>query len=181
MGATVMLMGVGMSAVGQMASAKSQAGALKGQAGVSEYNAAISRQNAKTALDVSSAQQLQQRRSARQQLARERAFGAQSGTGEGGTNADLLEQSETLAELDALNIAYEGEVRARGFLAQSDIDTYNAGLYRKQAKNVKRAGYLSTVGTLAGGVANYKPVNAYTPLGGMSSTPFLGSAGWGNV
>ena len=159
MGASAGMMMLGstvLKTVGQSQNAKAQADALQGQASVADYNAQIAKRNAEEVLKVSSSQQLMLRRNQRQQLGRDRAIAAQSGAGTGGSNAEIIAQSETLSELDAMNLAYEGEVRSRGFLAQSEIDTYNAGLYRKQASNVKRANVLTTIGTLTAGYARYK-------------------------
>ena len=154
--AMMMLGATIVQGIGQMQSAKAQAKALQGQGAMSDYNAEIMRINAQQALRASSSQQLMLRRTQRQELGRQRAIGAQSGTGEFGTNKEIIEQSEDLSELDAMNLAYEGMVRSKGFLAQSDIDRFNANLYRDQASATKRAGVLSTIGTLAGGYAKYR-------------------------
>lgn len=140
-----------MQAFGAISSANSQAASLNSQAAASRYNAAVARQQGDQALQVSSAQQMQQRRDARQVIGRQRAFAAQSGTGAGGSNADLLEQSETLAELDVLNTAYEGSLKARGFATQADLDDFYARSYQSQAKSVKKAGIFNAAGSLAMG------------------------------
>lgn len=134
-------------AVGKLQEASSQSEALKGQAVVSQYNAGVAREQAKSALDVSAANQMRQRREANQVLGRQRAAVAQSGTGFGGSNAQILERSETLAELDALNISYDGMLKSRGYSSQAEIDDFNARAYRSQAKQVKKAGLFGAVGS----------------------------------
>lgn len=65
----------------------------------------------------------QQRREARSLLGKQRAAFAQAGLGSGGTSALLLDQSDVLAELDALNIRYGGQARSRGLIAQADAES----------------------------------------------------------
>ena len=105
MGATAFFASTTLQVVGQQNQAKAQANALKGQANIADYNSQVAKINAESVRRSSTSQQLQLRRDTRQQLGRERAFAAQSGTGFGGSNKDLLERSETLAELDALNFS----------------------------------------------------------------------------
>lgn len=138
-------------ALGSIHQANSQAAAYKTQAQASNYNAAVSRLQERQARQVSSAQQMQLRREQRQFFGRQRAMAAQSGVGEGGSNADLMEQSQTLAELDVLNIAYEGELRAKGYATQAELDDFYTNSYRSQAKNVKRAGRIKAVGDILTG------------------------------
>lgn len=147
--ATMMIAATALSAFGAVSQANSQAAGMDAQSHASSYNAAVSRQQADQALQVSSAQQMQQRREARQFLAKQRAGAAQAGVGMGGSAGDILEQSETLAELDALNLAYEGAVKARGFNTQADLDDFYSRAYKSQAKSTRRAGLLSAAGSIA--------------------------------
>lgn len=148
---TLLIAATAASAFGAIQQGHSQAAALNAQAQASSYNAAVSRQQAEQALRVSSAQQMQLRREQRQQAGVRRAAAAQAGVGMGGSTADVLEQSRTLEELDALNVAYEGSLRARGFSTQADLDEFYARSYRSQAKSAKRAGYLQAAGNVASG------------------------------
>lgn len=141
----------GAQALGTIMQANSQAAMLESQSTAARYNAEVSRQQGTAALQVSTQQQLALRRQQNQQLGRQRAAAAQSGVGLGGSNADLLEQSETLAELDVLNLAYEGALKARGFALQSEMDEFQSRVYQSQVGPTKRAGYLSAIGSLAGG------------------------------
>lgn len=157
MGVTaVIAAGVVVSAVGQKQAADAQADALDAQGRTAEYNAEISKINAENARLSSTATQLQLRREQRQFLGTQRAFAAQSGVGVGGSNRDVIEQSKGLAELDALNIAYEGELKAHGYLTQSNVDSLTASMYHGQAGGVSGAGTLSAVGTVIGGYGKYK-------------------------
>lgn len=173
---SIMVAATAVKAVGAMADAHAQAGALDAQAAGASYNAAVSRQQADQALQVSAAQQMQQRRAARQALGRQRAAGAQAGVGLGGTTADLLEQSETLAELDALNIAYEGSLRARGYATQAELDDFHARVYRGQAKTVRKSGTLRAFGAVLGGAAD---IGTFSGRGTPTRQTTVGGGGSG--
>lgn len=140
----------------QQAQASSQKKALRGQAATAEYNAEIAQVNAENALLSSSSNQLQLRREQRQFFGTQRAIAAQSGAGPGGSNRDIIEQSEDVAELDALNLAYEGELKAHGYMTQSDVDSLTARMYQSQVSGVNRAAMYSTIGTIAGTYGKYK-------------------------
>lgn len=152
MAAPVLLAASAASALGAIGQANSQAAMLQSQSAAAQYNARVAEQQAKQAVDVSVVQQLAQRRQARQVLGVQRAAIAQSGVGSGGSNRDVLERSETLAELDALNLAYEGTVKSRGYLAQRDIDEFQSRVYQGQVGPTRRAGYLSAIGSIGQGI-----------------------------
>jgi hypothetical protein len=60
-----------------------------------------------------------QRRQAREAFGETRAAGAQMGLLESASFADAYSQAATAAELDALNIRYEGEGRRRGLMFEA--------------------------------------------------------------
>jgi len=124
---------------------------LKAQAQGREYEATIAAQNAQVARQQANAREEAQRRHARQVLGDQRAALAESGVGLSGSSADIYRQSAANAELDALNIRYEGELAARGLLAQSELDRYGGRVDRSNAKGAKRAGTLDAATTLLTG------------------------------
>ena len=140
------------SVIGAISDANSKSDAYESQAAWNQYNATIDRQNADTALQQSASEQARQNRRARQVMGEQRAATAQSGTGFGGSNADLLDQSATLAELDMLNIAYEGQMRARGQEIQAQGEDYSRKVNRRNAGNAKTAGIFSAGRSLLTGV-----------------------------
>lgn len=168
-------------ALGSIQQGNAQAAAYDTQAQGARYNAAVAREQADLALKVSGAQQMQQRREARQFLGRQRAMAAQAGVGTGGSTADIMEQSEVLAELDALNLAYDGLLRARGFTTQADLDEFSASAYASQAKSAKRAGVLGAIGSIAMGA--YQMRGSFgaptSPKTTVSSGGFRAPAGFG--
>ena len=140
--------------IGAISDANSKSDAYESQAAWNQYNATIDRQNADTALQQSASEQARQNRRARQVMGEQRAATAQSGTGFGGSNADLLDQSATLAELDMLNIAYEGQMRARGHEIQAQGEDYSAGVNKGNAKRAKRAGIFNAGRSLLTGFSS---------------------------
>ncbi len=140
------------SVMGAISDANSKSQAYESQAEWNQYNAAIQRQNAGAALQQSASEQARQNRQARRVMGEQRAAVAQSGTGFGGSNADLLDQSATLAELDMLNIAYEGQMRARGHEIQAQGEDYSRKVNRRNAGNAKTAGIFSAGRSLLTGV-----------------------------
>lgn len=141
------------SVIGAISDSNSRADAHENEAAWRDYNATIERQNADISLQQSAAQQEQQHRNARRILGEQRAGIAQSGTGFGGSNLDIMDQSETLAELDMLNIAYEGQMRARGYNIQAQGHEWSAGVERSNARNIRRAGVFSAGRSLLTGVS----------------------------
>lgn len=147
--------GTAFNVLGAISQANTTAENYQQSAAMNEYNAAVSRNQSASALSESSAAQAAQRRRARELLGEQRAGIAQSGTGFGGTNADLLERSQTLAELDALNLAYEGDLKSKGFLSQSNIEDVNAATNRRNAGTARTSGYIGAGRALLVGAGSY--------------------------
>lgn len=155
--------------IGAISDANSRSDAYESQAAWNQYNATIQRQNADASLQQSASEQARQNRRARQVMGEQRAATAQSGTGFGGSNADLLDQSATLAELDMLNIAYEGQMRARGHEIQAQGEDYSAGVNKGNAKRAKRAGIFNAGRSLLTGFSSgYGGGGGFYPYGGSS-------------
>ena len=101
----------------------SAAGVLR-QANMAEdtanRNADILNQDATTALQQSTARGEAHQRAVEALQGTQRAAIAQAGIGSGGSARDIMEQSAVNAELDAMTMRYEGELRARGFRTEAD-------------------------------------------------------------
>lgn len=83
------------------------------------YNARMLSMQATTAQSQASADEVTQRRQAREVLGEQAASLAQAGSGYGGTTAGVIKDSGINAELDALNIRYAGQMKATGLMAQA--------------------------------------------------------------
>lgn len=142
---------VGAIQQGMAASAQGAA-----QQGAMQYNSVVKQQNAELAVQQAGAREVQQRRNARQLLAQQRAALAQAGIGVGfGSALDVEEQSAIRAEMDALNIRYEGELQARGLLAAAQQDVFQGDMARSAGRNAQTASYISAGASLLSGAAQY--------------------------
>jgi hypothetical protein len=142
-----------IGAVGAIHSANAQAAGYKASARANDYNAKVLAQNATIARQQANAREEAQRRVARQALGEQRAALAQAGIGLGGSAADVYGRSAANAELDALNIRYEGELDARGLLAQSEQERYQGKVNLMNAKSAKQGGYLDAASSLLAGAS----------------------------
>lgn len=143
-----------VSAVGAVASGISQSNAYKQQARMDELNAQNARIQAETERSVSNQQEEQQRRRARQVIGAQSAAAAQSGVAPGGSQALALEDSATQAELDALNVRYEGTMRARASEFQSGLYSMQASQNRANASAARTAGFLNAGASLLKGASS---------------------------
>lgn len=132
-----------VSTVGMLASAKAQSNQLKSQAYADEYNAALNKANASVVSAEANQREEMLRRQFGQLQGQARAAVAQSGTGFTGSNLAVLEQNAVSAELDALNIRYEGQMKARGLMAQSTLDSFQGRARRAAARDTMSAGFLN--------------------------------------
>jgi hypothetical protein len=137
---------IGATVVVGIASAVQSADASRRAA---HTNADISRQKAKIAEQQAGVNEDAQRRRASMVLGQQRAAAAESGSDlSSGTNADLAAQSATNAELDALNIRYQGKL---GQLS----GTEQAGLDDMRADDASNAQYLNAASSALSGYGSY--------------------------
>jgi hypothetical protein len=151
----VIIASTAMQAIGAIQSANAQAASYRSQKAASDYNAAVLDQNAGIERSQANAREEAQRREARQILGSQRAAFAQSGTGLSGSAADVMAQSARDAELDALTLRYEGDMRARGLMAEAEGERYQGRVAEMNASNAKTSGYLNAAGSILGGVGSY--------------------------
>lgn len=118
------------------------------QQAMANYNAKILDQNAQIERQQTVARESKQRRESNQVLGMQRAAFAQSGAGLDGSAADVMAQSATNAELDAMMIRYEGDLRARGLKEQAKQERF-AG------KTALTQGYFNAAGSILGGAGDY--------------------------
>lgn len=137
------------------ASATRQQG--KEQALQARMQADLLRERARQEMAATAADEAAHRREARMRIGRQAAAQAEAGIGTSGSAGLLLEQSSVLAELDALNIRYGGQMRSRGLLAESLMTRERGRAARRNAGLLAGAQLLSgfskayTSGLLAGG------------------------------
>lgn len=111
-----------------------------------EYNAGVASENANQTRIASNEQERQFRVSSRKQLGQMRANYSASGVTLEGSPLDVLEESAMNAELDALQLRHGGEVKARAFENEMNIEKF-------KAKQAKSGMYLGAGGALLSGIS----------------------------
>jgi len=136
------------------------------QQGSAEYNAAMGRSNAEMASMQAGAAEEAQRRKAELLLGEQRAAFVQSGVDpSSGTGLLVQNQSARNAEMDALNVRYQGLLQGRGLLAQSQLDTRQAAIYGQNATLTGVNAALSTYGAYQAGKGRYLKQGNYSGAG----------------
>lgn len=159
-----------MQVVGAISGAKEKSKQLEAYAQANQYNAAVMRQRADATRSSYGQREEQQRRQARFALGQDRAAMGQSGLGLGGSNDDINDQSEVLAEMDALNIRYGGELEAHGLLTQARMEDWQAQSNRDAKRGVKRGMWLGIAGGMLSGAGGYLKGGGTVPSWGSAST-----------
>lgn len=144
--APLMIASAAMQAVGSIA----QGNAANAAA---QANANALNQQAEAENRAAGMREEQQRRQNRQFLGTQRAALAQAGIGVDGSAYDIARQSAINAELDALNIRYEGQLRAKGLRDQATVTRF-------EGRQARTAGFLGAGAAILGGVTNYAGVKA---------------------
>lgn len=142
-----------VQAVGAIQQGRAQAASYKSAAQAADYNATMARLNAGVAGEQANAAEEQQQRQFRALQAKGVVAAAESGAGLDGSNLDVLKQNAVANELDALTIRYEGQMKARGLLAQSELDKLQAQASRRAGKDAMTGGYLSAGANLLTGAS----------------------------
>jgi hypothetical protein len=108
-------------------------------------------QNAEIAGQQTSQAEEMQRREARQLLGAGRAAIAQSGIAMSGSAADIMKQSATNAELDALNIRYAGTIERMGILNEIGMMEYEKDVVKMRGQQAMRMRWGNAMSGLLGG------------------------------
>lgn len=161
--------GSAMSAVGAIQAGNAQKAQQESQAQANEYNAAIARNNAMSINQQTSAKEDAQRRQFAQVEGEANASIAQNNIGFIGSSADVLKQNAINAELDALNVRYQGQQQSTGLLAQSELDKFNASQNRINGANAKTAGYIGGAANLLSGIGTAMYYNKGMAVGSKAA------------
>lgn len=138
--------------------AKNQEDAGKYQADVAKQNAELNDLRASQAATIGAIQEDQHRAKVRQMAGTQRANYAANGIDLGsGVVQDMLDQTYTMGETDALTIRFNAMNEAWGYRTQA-VNNRNEGAFAKWSGNQQARGtYLTTAGSLAGqGYDGYK-------------------------
>jgi hypothetical protein len=162
---TLMIASAAISAVGSIQAGQAAQDQANAAAQANQYNAKVKEMQAGIERQQANAREEQQRRKARQILGEQRAGIAQAGIGMMGSALDISEESATRAELDSLTIRYEGELAAKGMLADAVAERYEAGVNRMAGRNAMTGAYLSAGSAILSGASRY---SGYQRTGKMS-------------
>jgi len=143
-----------IGAYGVYQSGQANKASARYQADADRYNRDIQARNATLARQQAGAREEAQRRRAKQVMGEQQAQLSQAGMGLSGSYGDVIGQSAANAELDALNIRYEGELQAQGLLEQSAQSEISARMNRINARQAGRAGNIGAASTLLSGASS---------------------------
>lgn len=157
----IAVIGTAISVAGTVAAAQAQRSAgqqqqVSGeqQAAAYRYNQTVAEQNATLATQSAATDEENYRDRARRVIASGRASIAASGTTGEGSGTDLLAESSSNAELDALTIRYGGAVRANAARSQANLAGYNAGVALQAGAYGAQAGANSANATIVQGASS---------------------------
>ena len=147
--------GTALSAIGAIQSSRAQAAQLETQAQADDFNATMADRQATATAQATSANEDALRRQNRVALGEQRAALSQGGFDLSGSANDIIQESRTNAEMDALNLRYEGRLKRMGLLSEATLNRYQAAGSRNNIGAVKKAGYISAGASILGGAAQY--------------------------
>lgn len=143
------------SAIGAISQGNAKSEQYDAQANANAYNASVMRQNADIARQQGNANEETQRRRARQVLGNQRAAVAEADIGTEGTGSDLVGQSASNAEMDALNIRYNAHLQDVGFLNEANLQDWYGTQARRNASSAQTAGWMNAGTAVLSGLGGY--------------------------
>ena len=158
---TIMMVATAVTAVGSIAQGNAAAAQQQSAANAANYNAQVNENNAQTALQAASANEDAQRRKSAGDMGRLRAGMAENGIGlDSGTATDLTEQSAMNAEMDALNIRYQGKTQAQAYKSGAALDRMQSEQSMSNASAARTSGYLTAGASALSSYGRYSGQNA---------------------
>jgi len=155
------LASTGMSVMGSIQQGKAASAQANYQAQVAENNAATSRLQAADAIERGKIEEGQHRKQVSRMIGQQRAGIAGSGFELGDeTSQDILGDTASMGELDALTIRNNAQREAWGFEVQGQNATAEAGLSRMRGASAKTASYWQAGGDLLGGATKFATMGA---------------------
>lgn len=140
----------------EIKSAQQQEAQHKANAQAHDYNEAVKRSRAGAVLSATNQREETLRRKSRLEAGKRAASIAEAGLGFGGSMGRLDDQSNVYAELDALNVRYEGALDAQGLMAEADSEAFQSRTQRANARSVRSGRYLNAAGSaFSAGLGTY--------------------------
>lgn len=141
-----------MGGLGAIQQGQASAASARYNARVADMNARMADRAAKDALERGKLEEQKQRQKTAQLMGQQTAAMAANGVDIGfGSPLDLLVDTATLGELDALTIRSNAYREERDIRQQGANYRGQAGMYRAQASSASTGGFLGAMGTFLGG------------------------------
>lgn len=141
-----------MGGLGAIQQGQASAASARYNARVADMNARMADRAAKDALERGKLEEQKQRQKTAQLMGQQTAAMAANGVDIGfGSPLDLLVDTATLGELDALTIRSNAYREERDIRQQGANYRGQAGMYRSQASSASTGGFLGAMGTFLGG------------------------------
>lgn len=149
------LAGTALGAVGQVQQGQAAAASARYNAKVADMNAQISERRARDALERGKLEEQKKRTQVQQVIGRQKAAMAANGVDVGfGSPLDVLVDTATLGEVDALTIRSNTAREAYDFKVQAANGRADANLSRMNASSASTAGFLNAGATLLTGAGS---------------------------
>lgn len=120
------------------------------EAKAAEFNAQNQRTQANMEIQKANEEERRARITGKKQLGKMVAATSASGINLEGSALDVLDESASNVELDALNIRHQGQMRAWSLRQGAELDTMRASSSRQAGTLGAASSLLGTAGTLAG-------------------------------
>lgn len=171
---TLLLIGTGTMAAGQIQEGREAAAVGKSQSRIANYNAALQEREAQAIEQKAKFESYRQAKAARRTRGALRTQLAASGAVLEEGAPELLEE-EQLAELELENllIGYEGRVKAGKARSQAELDRLSGRLAKKRGKAARKASYFRAGGTLLTGFGMAGMYPKAPSLPGTAKATFL--------
>lgn len=165
-----------ITAGGAIMQGQQQASAYNAQKTADLYNAQTAQQAGTNAVEVSAANEAQQRRKG---MAIEGAqYAALSETNPNSPTSEAVARQQAINDqLDALNIRYQGQMANYGYQSQAQSNRYQADIERWNAQNASTGGWLTAGMTLAKAGASAYGASSGGGMFGLGSSGSGSSAG----
>lgn len=143
--------GTGLMALGDIMDANAQSGSLKAQGLMEQQNERMLYRRADQIGSEGARNEEALRRDYRRFAGTQAGAISESGLTNDGSALDIVRDSETQANMDALNIRYRATSEAQATRYEAQQAGMRSSLARQMAKRVRVSGYLRAVGRVAGG------------------------------
>lgn len=155
--ASLSIIGTVFGATSAISQSRAQAAGYENQANAADQNAKIAEKQAVSAAENGAQEEKQMRQRGEATIGAQKASFAASGLDTGsGSAMDVIADTSTQNNLDALTVRKNAANQVWGYQAEQTNFKNQARAARSAASNAKTAGYMGAFGTVLQGVSSYK-------------------------